>query len=613
MKLPSFSSLVLVASVTFKRFPLAITSAILATFYCILLSHLPYTEEKSHFYYWNILKTCYIGLLIFIAAKVYIETKNIDGKSAILLQLVMLILLALYYYTLPSQFMTVDFIRFILFVMVLHLIISFVPFIGKGQVDKFWEYNKALFLSIQATFFYTVVLYAGLALALLAVEKLFNVNVQGKYYADLWWLLAGIFNTWFFLAAFPKFWLADEFQRPYPKGLKIFTQYVLLPLVTVYLLILYAYMFKIVITASWPSGWVSYLVIGFSTAGVLSLLLVYPVRNDANNKWIHIFSRFFYMTLFPLIILLFFAIKKRINDYGITENRYFILTLALWLLFIAIYFLFSRSKNIKLIPVSLCILALASAFGPWSAFSVSLRSQDNHLKSFLDKYALLHNGKISPQKDSVSFKDNEQINSIILYLVRVHGYETLQHYFKANLDSMFKSKKLHDNDYSDNDYSRAEKIQDLINIKLIAGNNNNANNNYINLSRNDQSDIMNIRGYDYLVPGFSISGYEKDDSICRDYGTDEGSLTICYYNKKREIDFIRNNKRDSILVCNLSSFLDSLQLENTSRTLSTGQMTYINAAGKWNVMILFDDINFWKQRNNLQQFGFNAQIFIKEF
>ena len=92
-----------------------------------------------------------------------------------------------------------------------------------------------------------MVLYIGISLALLAVERLFSVNVRSEVYEDCSWILGGIFSVWFFLAGFPKTYDSPDVITDYPKGLKIFTQYVLLVLVTVYLLILYAYMFKIIL------------------------------------------------------------------------------------------------------------------------------------------------------------------------------------------------------------------------------------------------------------------------------------------------------------------------------------------------------------------------------
>ena len=43
----------------------------------------------------------------------------------------------------------------------------------------------------------------------------------------------------------------------------------------------------------------------------------------------------------------------------------------------------SRTKSIKVIPATLCILAFVTAFGPWGAYSLSLRSQTARLGGML--------------------------------------------------------------------------------------------------------------------------------------------------------------------------------------------------------------------------------------
>src|SRR6185312_15252406 len=379
---------------TFKRFPLAIVSAFIGSLFFIKAVHLSGKANTTHYYYWNIVMTSYLGMLLFISLKVLTEQKKLAKKTDFLLSLFAIALLIGYYFSLPVEFMTISFTRFCLFALILHLTIAFIPYLENEMINGFWQYNKIIFLRIVLSALYTIVLYLGLVLALLALEKLFNIDINSDTYFDLWIWLAGVFNTWFFLSGFPRKFNELDFYTDYPKGLKIFTQYILLPLVTIYMVILYAYMFKIIFAAQWPVGWVSYLVIGFSTGGILSLLLIYPIRNHENNKWILIFSRFFYFALFPLILLLFFAVKRRISDYGVTEQRYFILVLALWLLFISCYFLVSKAKNIKVIPISLCLLALASSFGPWGAFAVSLSSQKQQLEALLNKYSILANGKV---------------------------------------------------------------------------------------------------------------------------------------------------------------------------------------------------------------------------
>lgn len=71
-----------------------------------------------------------------------------------------------------------------------------------------------------------------------------------------------------------------------------------------------------------PNGMVSALILGYISVGLLALLLVYPIREQRGNGWIKIFSKYFYLFLLPLIILLVLAVTKRIDSYGITQYRY---------------------------------------------------------------------------------------------------------------------------------------------------------------------------------------------------------------------------------------------------------------------------------------------------
>ncbi len=396
IKLPSLQSLFVESIHTIKRFPLSLLASVVATFLAIYLTHCDFEKLQNVNTPGKVIMCCSLGLNLFLAAELFSKSKNHIFLKRLLLQLLLLILIVCYYFILPDfkNFGLEDGIRFALFAIGLHLLVSFAPFISARHTNGFWQFNKSLFLRFLTACLYTSVLYMGLALALLAIDKLFKVEINGDYYADLWWFLAGIFNTWFFLAGVPKQTQALEDNIDYPKGLKIFTQFVLLPLVSVYLFILYAYGAKIAVAMELPRGWVSYLVVGFSVVGILSLLLIWPIQEREENSWIKIFSRWFYRALYPLIILLGLAIFKRISQYGITENRYFILILALWLAIVATYFLLSKTKNIKVIPISLCIIAFLSSFGPWGAFSVSERSQINRLEELVSNEKLLINGKI---------------------------------------------------------------------------------------------------------------------------------------------------------------------------------------------------------------------------
>src|SRR5690606_2891906 len=92
----------------------------------------------------------------------------------------------------------------------------------------------------------------------------------------------------------------------------------------------------------------------------------------------------------PLLALLFVAIGVRIADYGVTENRYYVLLAACWLLGITVHQLVSRQHYIWIIPMSLLVVIYPTLWLPsLNVWSVSIRSQDHRLQRLLTENQLL--------------------------------------------------------------------------------------------------------------------------------------------------------------------------------------------------------------------------------
>jgi len=395
MNLPSVKKILQDAIRTFLRFPFVLINAALGTIAAVIL--IDHEGPAQATVLFNILLATILGIPLLTGFALFAEKKKWGRGMAIGLQIIGILLLVGYGCSVPSDLgdaPAIHILRLLLIAVALHLFVAFAPFSGSGEINGFWYYNKILLLRLIITAIYSVVLYAGLALALAALDNLFGMNVPGKRYAELWIIILGLFNTWSFLAGIPEKLEQLEKSSGYPKGIKIFAQYILFPLVLIYLVILYAYMAKILIAWDWPQGWVSRLILGFATTGIFSLLLLYPIREQIENIWIKKASRWLYILMIPLVIMLLLALWRRISEYGITEGRYIAIILGFWLGIIVIYFILSRTKSIKTIPVSLCLLALIISFGPWSAFSISEKSQVDRLQDLLTKNNILVNSRI---------------------------------------------------------------------------------------------------------------------------------------------------------------------------------------------------------------------------
>ena len=444
MKLPSLQVIINKSGTTLKRFPLAILSAALAAFVAIYIADVSYDQRNSLDHLYSLIMVSILGISLFTVISLSAEKM---GRNILRLSIARgfgLLLLAVYYMLLPEELNNApaSFVfRYILYFLVAHLLVAVGPYWSNGQMSAFWQYNKTLFLRFLTAVLFSAVLYIGLVVALLAIDVLLGIDIDEERYLQLFFFIGGIFNTWFFLAGIPDSIEAFETISDYPKGLKVFTQNILLPLVIIYMIILYLYMGKIIIEWSWPEGWVAYLVLSFSIAGIFALLLLHPIQERVENKWIKQFSRIYFWVLIPLVVLLLLAIWVRIDEYGITVNRYFVLILSLWLGGIVAYFVMSKAKNIKVIPASLCTIAFLISFGPWGAFSVSETSQVNRLQGYLTKNNLLQNGVIQKNDDEneVSLDDRYEISSIVRYLNDTHGLAELQPWFEQDLNNLTKS------------------------------------------------------------------------------------------------------------------------------------------------------------------------------
>ena len=476
----------------------------------------------------------------------------------------------------------------------MHLLVAFAPFIKAGNINAFWQFNKSLFLRLLTGGIYSVVLYIGLALALLAIENLFGVRISSKTYFKLWIVITGIFNTWFFLAGIPKNLQLLEQETSYPKGLKVFSQYVLISLILVYFIILYSYSIKILIQWQLPEGWVSYLVTGFAGLGVFTLLLLYPVQTTEENKWIKRFSRFFHIALLPLLILLYIAIIRRISDYGITENRYFVFALALWLTGITLYLLFSKNKNIKLIPLTLCIITFAGSFGPWGAFSVSEKSQLGRFEKLLKENNLLVNGKISKTEKELPFKTRQAISSVVEYLTEYRNYNILQPYYKQNLDSLFP-----DTAYK----SKPQELLSIMGVSYVSRWEREENYNehfYFSTNRDNKYNIIKIDTFQYMI-SFNeyYNDYYKDSLFSNKYSGENIKAVIT---KKAKENFFRICFNDTVCEdIRLDTIIDKLNKNPQSYTynIETKEMTLIKNTENISIKFVFSNIGGIKKNDSI--------------
>src|SRR5690606_41698593 len=67
-----------------------------------------------------------------------------------------------------------------------HLLAAVVPFWKPADSEGFWDYNKNVFINAVQSVIFTLAMWGGLALAVAAIEHLFNLTIP----SDFWGYLA---------------------------------------------------------------------------------------------------------------------------------------------------------------------------------------------------------------------------------------------------------------------------------------------------------------------------------------------------------------------------------------------------------------------------------------
>jgi hypothetical protein len=422
----------------------------------------------------------------------------------------------------------------------------------------------------------------------MALKYLFKFEIKSKIYFELFIFCLGIINTWLFLADLPK-QIHQQKTIDYPKVLLVFVKFILIPLTILYLVILYAYSLKILINWNLPKGWVSYLVIALSILGFLIHILINPIKKIAKSRLITRFYPWFYFALLPLIILLFVAVFKRISDYGITENRYLILVLSIWILAMTLYILFSKNKQLRYLPMTVAILSLLVSFGFWGMFSVSTKSQSKQFKE-------LHT-KMEATNFNITSADNQRFNSITRYLAKRKSLDKISDVLGYNPAIVFKE------DYP---WGISKKLNDTLGIKIIDYKK--GSDKYKNYY-SQRTELLDIKGYDYLkeITFYNMRRQSKillnQEEQLYNFKLDTVSKTAIYIIKRK----------DSLHTIDLKPLIKLLEQEPNTNEINQEKLLITKEYNDLKIKILFHNLSLLNKKNNptiIQ--NANATILLKE-
>ncbi len=414
-----------------KRFPVVIFFAVITTFTLIWLID---TNTNGDIIRWPICG--FIGFLAMLNWSLIKEAYKLSRSIYWIGVGVIITALGVYYFMIPSNFdekISCFWYFTIGLSMILHFLISILPFFKTRNNAVFTAYNIHIFISWMQSALYSIIFYTALSLAILALDNLFDIKLDGIIYFKLFILVTGLLQTTFFLSEVPDDFYAEEV--PVQKSIfKILTSYVFIPICIIYGLILYAYVLRVSMTDKPMVDWTYVMVLWYFVVGVSSWLFSGYYDNAADNTLMSKFRKLFFPFSILPVILLFLSLYKNISVYGIKEEYYLSGAVAIFIALTTIYMIVSKIKDKRILPVLLILLSLVTFMGgSFSICNVPIINQQKKLITDLKACGIISNGVIQVDTSMTYSDTNGFISNKLYFLESRNALGFLKEYDKNNL------------------------------------------------------------------------------------------------------------------------------------------------------------------------------------
>lgn len=284
------------------------------------------------------------------------------------------------------------------------------------------------------------IIVGGIFLLFTFLETLFGMNIRSQLYTDVATVSFGFIGPCVFLALLPgKAQTGDPNPRYQTRILLSTVRYVLLPILLSYLLILYVYAARILLTWTLPNGRVS-LPVSVSVAGMVCIvILIYPQQftgrlNRADRFILHGLP----LVLLPLLVLMSVALGRRLYDYGITVSRLYLLVFNVWCYVVCLGLWLIRSRRFAWTVWSFALVFFFCSVGPQSLSNLTLKKMQWDVAESMaqcrsPKLQLpLNAAGIGLWKSEIGAEKFEKMSSRLLYLESFYGDDATARFLKED-------------------------------------------------------------------------------------------------------------------------------------------------------------------------------------
>lgn len=573
-----------------KRYPLSVV------FLVAIAGLNAYMIQQEADDYTRYLYSFFIGVFLSATAQHVYERFFEKTMQRILLMVGAIILTVLYFYTIGSS---TDYdpettIKTGIIFFALTFAFMWIPTINSKVT-----FNKsflATFKSFFTTVLFSVVLYAGIGVILLAVDQLL-FSLDYKVNLHCLNLVASLFAPIFFLSGTPLYLSkqdestqsleeqADkqeqiEQELMVPKVLELLLSYIVIPLTAIFTIILLVYLLQNITGEFWTNNLLEPMLVSYA----ITVIIVYFLVSTINTKSAIFFRKIFPKVLVPIVLFQTVSSVLRIQETGLTLGRYYVILFGIFAFIAGIIFSVLPVRKNGWVAVVLIVFSLISILPPVDAFTVSRVSQTNLLKETLVKNNMLEGNKIIPNA-SIPDEDKIKISQTIDYLASMNYSKEIEWLapYNQRLNYQFEEVVGFEPVYDESSFSSNQSYYATIDWK--------------------GSPLLSIEDYDKMIV---FSQYDSPTLSAIDFEVENSTYDIISKNEDNTTNLsLINEQNDTLITIDLQETIDqvaaSAQTKNVI-TLEEATVTTENEEAKMN--IVFTSIDIYDNQYNSEFYLF---------
>ncbi|MDQ1146002.1 MFS family permease [Bacillus sp. SORGH_AS 510] len=474
-----------------------------------------------------------------------------------------------------------------------------IAFIWVPVIKSSITFNSSFMIAFKSFFislFFSGIIMAGVGIILGATDLLI-FSIDYKAYSHAANIIFSIFAPIYFLSLIPVYLGTHDPKKTQaewnrkketidsaancPKFLQILISYIVIPLIAVFTLIIVIYIVKNIGGDFWTDNLLEPMLVSYA----ITVILVYILASEIENKFTAFFRKVFPKILVPIVLFQIASSVISLNDTGITHTRYYVILFGVYAAAAGILFSILPVRKNGIIAAMLIVFAAVSIVPPVDAFTISRTSQIKILENVLVKNNMLENNKIKP-KEAIPDEDKKTITKTVYYLDEM-GYT-------KNISWLPKDFKVYE-DFSETfGFKEYQEPVDEDFKQPV----------YVNL---DPSTPISITGYDLFVQT-DVNMYDKQQNqkICV-IKKDEKSYTLMKNFNKNRIDIkVKSENGQELLTFNTKEIYDKFyNYQGMKEQISAEEATFTKENDLVKMTIVVQNLNIDKQNNQ-----YDALLFV---